>query len=96
MTNGSSAEEQYVYNQAGRLISGTWKNFDSWLSGTLTFNQDAKGRLKKGFFKSEGKKKFAAEILFTHNSFYNLVKILWKLSFKGTQTYTFKYKNIAN
>lgn len=92
MVDGKTAEERYRYDPKGRLSTGTWENYDAWLSGNLSFCHDSRGRLKEGTFTSTGSNKFGAEIRFTHDSFDNLTQILWKFSFGRSQTYTFHYR----
>lgn len=92
--DGSSASEIYEYDSSGKLIKAVWDKFDTWLTGTITFDYDKTGYLSKGHFKGNGEKKFDAEISFTFDKNKNLTMIHWDFSFKGTQTYTFEYEKI--
>ena len=84
--------EKYYYNETGSLLQADYDNFDSWLSGTITFDLDDSGNLSKGHFKGKGK--FDAEILFINDANGNIVKIHWEFSFGKTQTYTFEYEKM--
>jgi len=85
-------EETYEYDANGKLIGGKWKNFDSWLTGTMTVSYNDKGFLEKGFFKGENN--FDADITFDVDDNGNVIKINWDFSFGDGQTYTFEYEKI--
>jgi hypothetical protein len=89
--DGSTASETYEYGSSGKLVTAVWDKFDTWLTGTITFDYDKKGYLSTGHFKGNGEKNFDAEITFKHDKNKNLRVIHWDFSFKGTQTYTFGY-----
>ena len=68
-----------------------YKNFDSWLTGAITFEYNKNGNLSRGHFKGE---KVDAEIFIENDDFGNISKIHWVFSFGKTQTYTFQYGKI--
>lgn len=90
--NGFEGTESYEYDIEGRLIKADWSKFDTWLTGTLTFNYDENNRLKSGFF--EGKDGFDADINFEEDINKNITKINWKFTFGKTQTYWFEYDKL--
>lgn len=90
--NGFEGSESYEYDAQGRLIKAVWNKFDTWLTGTITFNYDENNRLKTGFFK--GDDGFDAEINFEEDSNNNITKIQWEFTFGKTQTYYFEYEAI--
>ena len=85
-------DEEYFYSPTGQLKSANWDNFDTWLSGTLTFEYSAVGQISLGHFK--GKNGFYAELEFNYDNDGNLSKIHWIFSFGKTQTYWFEYEKI--
>lgn len=89
---GATAQESYRYDGLGRLVRAVWQNFDGWLTGTITFEHDKRGYPETGRFVGSGEKRFTAEISFAYDRNGNLNTIHWEFSFKGSQTYTFKYK----
>jgi hypothetical protein len=93
--DGSTAEELYQYDGTGRLIRAVWDKFDTWLTGTITFDYDRSGDPLIGHFKGSGDNKFDADITFSFDENKNLIRIHWKFSFDGTQTYTFGYEKRA-
>jgi hypothetical protein len=93
-TDGLTASETYEYDSSGKPVKAIWDKFDTWLTGTITFDYDRSGYLSRGHFKGNGEKKFDAEIFFTYDKNKNLTMIHWDFSFKGTQTYTFGYEKI--
>jgi len=93
--DGSTASETYEYDSSGKLVKAVWDKFDTWLTGTITFDYDRSGYFSKGHFKGNGEKKFDAEISFKYDKNKNLTMIHWDFSFKGTQTYTFGYEKLA-
>ena len=90
-SDGSHGNEHYEYNGKWQLTKATYKNMDSWLSGTITFTYDLNGYLKIGVFKGE---KFDADISFNCDDFGNVIKIHWDFSMGKTQTYLFEYEKI--
>lgn len=90
-SDGVVGKEIYSYDGKWNLIQAVYDNFDTWLTGTITFESDNNGFLTKGYFKGE---KFDAEIFFENDEVGNIVKIHWVFSFGATQTYWFKYENI--
>lgn len=90
--NGFVGSESYQYNEEGRLIEAKWDKFDTWLTGTITFEYDSNNKLKTGFFK--GQDKFDADINFEVDKNLNLTKIHWEFSFGKTQTYEFNYEKL--
>jgi hypothetical protein len=90
-SDGSSGSEEYEFDGKFNLTKAVYKNFDSWLTGTITFEHDKNGNLSKGHFKGE---KFDAEIFFKNDKFGNIGKIHWVFSFGKTQTYTFHFEKI--
>lgn len=93
-TDGTAMQENYQYDKDGRLIRAKWKNFDTWLTGTMTFAHDRQGSLKQGRFQSTGEKNFTADIFFLYDNNRNLSSIHWDFSFPATQTYNFEYAKI--
>ena len=87
--NGFVGTESYEYDEQGKLIKAEWKNFDSWLSGIITFNYDNSDKLVSGYFKGENN--FDANITFDFDSNQNITKINWEFTFGKTQTYSFEY-----
>ncbi len=85
-------EEHFEYLH-GRLYKGVYKNFDSWLTGSLTFENDSDGKLSKGMFK--GNDGSEADIFYYYDAYFNLIKIHWNFSSGITQTYTFEYEEIV-
>ena len=88
--NGFVGTESYLYNEDGKLTEAKWNKFDTWLTGTISFEYDSKNRLKSGSFKGENN--FDADLEFETDNKGNLTKIHWDFSFGKTQTYWFKYK----
>ena len=37
----------------GNLIKADYDNFDTWLTGTITFHNDQNGMISKGYFKGK-------------------------------------------
>ena len=89
---GFEGSETYQYDENGRLFEAKWSKFDTWLTGTITFEYDANNKLKTGFFKGENN--FDANINFEVDSESNITKIHWDFSFGKTQTYWFKYTKL--
>ncbi len=87
--NGFFGGETYRYDENGKLIEAEWARFDTWLTGTITFDYDENNLLESGFFKGENG--FDAKIIFENDSYKNLIKIHWEFTFGKTQTYRFKY-----
>ncbi len=90
-TDGSSSEENYFYDEHGKMIKAVWYNFDNWLTGSISFSHDENGVLSGGNFTGSGEKKFNADIKFSFDNNKNIISIYWKFSFPGTQTYRFDY-----
>lgn len=90
-TDGFRSEESYSYDELGKLIKAVWDNFDSWLTGDISFKHNENGNLVSGIFSGSGEKKFNADIKFSFDKDHNLTSIDWKFSFPGTQTYIFNY-----
>jgi len=93
-TDGTSMQENYRYDDQGRLMQADWINFDNWLTGTITFIHNQQGNVKQGRFTNTGEKKFSADISFRYDKNQNLSSILWDFSYPATQTYKFKYAKI--
>ena len=91
-SNGFEGSEAYKYNENGALKSAKWDKFDTWLTGTITFEYDSNNRLKSGSFKGENN--FDADLSIEVDKKGNLTKIHWNFSFGKTQTYWFKYKRL--
>jgi len=90
INDGKASKEAYSYDEQGRLISARWDNFDTWLTGDLSFTHDERGLISTAVFK--GGNGFDANIVFTHDDLGRLTKIYWELSYGGTQTYQFQYE----
>jgi hypothetical protein len=90
-SDGKKGSDAYQYDEDSRLVKSYYNNFDSWLTGTITFSYDKNSCLKTGYFK--GDSGFDAEITFEYGDKMHLVKIHWDFSFSKTQTYTFEYEN---
>ena len=88
--NGFVGSESYLYDEKGRLMKAKWKQFDTWLTGTINFQYDENNKLKTAFFKGEDD--FDATIDFEYNSNQYITKIQWNFTFGKTQTYWFEYK----
>ncbi len=90
-TDGSKSEENYSYDDHGKLIKADWNNFDNWLTGSIIFRHNSDRGLLSGDFDGTGEKKFNAGLEFKYDKNKNLLTLFWKFSFPGTQTYTFNY-----
>lgn len=90
--NGFLGSESYEYHDNGTLKLAKWDKFDTWLTGTISFEYDANNMLKSGFFKGENN--FDSEIDFKSDKNGNLIRIHWNFSFGKTQTYEFKYNKL--
>lgn len=84
--------ENYFYNIDGILIKAEWKNFDKWLSGSISFESDRYGRISKGYF--AGENDFNAEIFFKYEDYNNTSEIRWIFTNGKYQTYNFSYKSV--
>lgn len=82
-------KEHYEYSNS-LLVKGDYLNFDTWLTGSLTFEHDSEGNLTQGFF--NGEDGFDADIYFSYDDHFNITKIHWEFSFGKTQTSSFKYE----
>jgi YD repeat-containing protein len=91
-TDGAQGTESYTYDEESRLIQADYNNFDSWLTGTITFTHNQNGDISRGYFKAP--KDRSAEIIFEYSDNHHLTKIHWDFSFNRTQTYTFIYEKI--
>ena len=91
-SDGKFGSEYYEYDENSRLTKAVYNNFDSWLTGTITFEYNKNNSLQTGYFKSD--KGYYANIIFDYDEMKNLVKIHWDFSFSKTQTYTFEYEKI--
>ncbi|UCH09315.1 MAG: hypothetical protein JSU61_08725 [Fidelibacterota bacterium] len=93
-SDGVLGVETYEYDLKGRLVSAVYDNFDTWLTGTITFQHTDDGRLTGGTF--VGRDGFDAELSFEHDANGNVVTIHWVLSSGQTQTYTFEYEPLTS
>ncbi|MFC2089530.1 hypothetical protein ACFLT1_02045 [Bacteroidota bacterium] len=84
-----TSNEKYTYDEHNRLISGIYKNFDGWLSGTLIFRHDLYDRIRNASFIGDGCPD--ANLLFNYDNRGNLSMIHWEFNNGTTQTYTFTY-----
>lgn len=91
-SDGISGSEKYIYNEKGWLVTGLYKNFDSWLTGSIQFKHDENGLISEGYFQS--KDGYEANISFSHDIYGNVTRIHWEFSFGKTQTYYFKYEKV--
>jgi hypothetical protein len=91
-SDGVSGVEDYEYDGMGLLTKAVYDNFDTWLSGTITFEHDSLGNLLKGHCK--GNNVSDASIIFEHDENSNIVRIHWEFTTSETQTYTFEYEKI--
>ena len=82
--------EVYLYDSEDKLIKAYWKNFDSWLSGTINFESDEFGKITRGEF--AGQNNFNALIFFHYNSDNLVSQIKWEFSFGKYQEYHFEYE----
>jgi len=89
-SDGTSGSETYRYKD-GKLILGEYVNVDGWLNGTLEFERDEKDVLTSASF--AGKDGFDAELDFTYDRNFNLVKLHWEFSTGQTQTCHFQYES---
>lgn len=92
LSNILEGSESYFYNSSGQLEYAQWKNFDTWLTGKITFDYDSEGNLQSGLF--TGDNNFDSNIYFENDDYGNLVKIKWEFSIDKTQTYWFKYDKL--
>ena len=86
--------EQYVYNDDGELKKAYLKNFDGWLTGMITYQTDALGKVIGGKFK--GDKNFDADLQFHYTDEGLLSEIRWDFSFGKYQLYGFEYEEVDN
>jgi hypothetical protein len=91
--DGIGGSESYQYDETSRLITAYYENFDSWLTGTITFTYGENGRVEEGYFKAGDD--YDADITFGYDEEGNLSRIHWEFSFDKTQTYTFEYEKIS-
>ncbi|MCK5136655.1 MAG: hypothetical protein KAR19_12760 [Bacteroidales bacterium] len=82
--------ESYMYAPEGVLQKACMKNFDNWLTGTITFKSDFQGAIQEGSFKGEDG--FDARIGFEYNSEGLLSGIIWEFTFGKFQQYSFEYE----
>lgn len=87
-SDGLRGQERYFYI-SGELTSAKLENFDSWLSGTITFTPGPNGMPAKGKFIS---REFTANLIFTYNQNNNLTVLRWNFSVGKYQEYKFTYK----
>jgi len=87
--NGFAGSESYQYDKEGKLMKAKWNQFDTWLTGSITFAYDENMGLKSGFFKGENG--FDADIVFICDPNQNITQINWNFTFGKTQTYWFDY-----
>lgn len=90
--NGFEGSESYEYNENGTLKLAKWDKYDTWITGTITFEYDANNMLKSGLFK--GVNNMDADLSFVLDEIDNLIKIHWEFSFGKTQTYWFEYDKL--
>jgi len=90
-SDGVKGKERYEYDGKWNLTKAIYDNFDTWLTGSVSFKHDENGNLVNGHFKGE---KFNADISFDTDEHGNVVKIHWEFSFGATQTYWFKYEEL--
>jgi len=88
--NGFFGSESYEYNVKGELIVAEWNNYDTWLTGNITFKYE-NGTLLSGKFIAD---QYSADLVFTLDKDKNVTKIKWDFSFGKTQTYWFKYQKL--
>lgn len=86
--NGFFGSESYKYDNLGNFSEASWSNFDSWLTGELTFNY-SDNVLSSGSF--EGKDGFNADLFFKSDSLNRIIRIDWNFSFGKSQFYIFSY-----
>jgi len=90
-SDGLSGSELYKYNGKWQITGAIYENFDSWLTGEISFDYNKNGYLSNAHFIG---KPFNAEIEFTYAGNENICKIHWVFSSGNTQTYTFNYKSV--
>ena len=90
-SDGVAGSELYEYDYKMNLVKAEYQNFDSWLTGTLTFQHDDSGRLVSGFFDGS---EFDADLSFSYDVDGNIVKIHWEFTFGKAQTYQFEYQKL--
>ena len=73
------------------LIRGEYVNMDGWLNGVLDFDYNPDGILDSAKF--TGEDGFDAEIKFSYDMNFNLVKIHWDFTTGQTQTYFYTYES---
>lgn len=91
-TDGNRGSERYEYDDQSKLVRAVYKNFDSWLSGTISFSHTDENLPSSGHFK--GDDGFDAEIAFDYDHNHNLVQMRWDFSFSKSQTYWFEYEQL--
>ena len=89
-TDGAAGNESYDYDEKSKLIHADLENFDSWLTGTITFSYNENGMLSGGDY--HGAKGSEAKINFEYDDVRNVTRINWDFSSGETQTYTFGYE----
>ena len=89
-TDGVTGSESYDYDEESKVNHADWRNFDSWLTGTISFAYNENGILSGGEY--HGTEGADAKINFEYDKFRNLTKISWVFSTGETQTYIFEYE----
>lgn len=84
--------EAFLYDADGALKKAYLKNFDTWLTGTIAFENNALGAVSSGRFKGENG--FDADITFHYDDNQLLTEIMWNFSFGKFQRYQYEYEEL--
>jgi len=90
-SDGVAGAERYEYDDKMRLVKGVYENFDTWLTGTITYGHAEDGEIEKAHFDGE---RFDAEIDFDHDEHGNVTRMQWVFDFGQTQTYELGYEAV--
>ena len=87
-SDGVKGSEKYVYNNRMELIEAEYINFDTWLTGTIMFENDDQGRPVSGNYTGTP---LNARLTFEYDNSKNPTRIHWEFEDGKTQTYFFTY-----
>lgn len=91
-SDGVVGAERYEYDDKMRLSKAVYENFDTWLTGTITYEHAEDGGIEKAHFDGE---RFDAEIDFDRDEHGNVTRMQWVLESGQTQTYELGYEVVS-